>query len=121
MPVLTLLHKNLGLFNIDNLINKISGYVEKKIELVKLEIQEDMAVIAAKVVLMVIMGLLLLIFFLFLSLLLGIYINNVTNSKFVGFGIVAIIYFVIFLLLVFLKKPLKLEKRLEKYLVRFFN
>ena len=102
------------LFKLDNLIEHLSGYVEDKIALAKIEIKEELAVVAAKAIITIIMTLFLLFALLFASIVLGIYLSAVLGSYVFGFGAVCIFYILLFILLSFFKNHPKFNAWIEK-------
>lgn len=97
------------IFEIDKLIASVQGYVETKMELVKLDAKEEFQSVAAKffvLSLMVITGLMTL---LFLSIALSFFLNSLLESNSWGFLIVGALYLII-TILVFSNKERILEK-----------
>ena len=77
---------------LDHLMESVTGYVEARIELLKIEIREDVAKVLAKALMILIVVFLALIFLLFLSIGLAHYLNNFFEKSQVGYWIVAGIY-----------------------------
>ena len=77
---------------LDNLMENLSGYVEARIELLKIEIKEDVAKVLASALTITIVVFLASIFLLFLSIGLAHYLNNYFDKPEVGYWIVAGIY-----------------------------
>lgn len=98
---------------LDNLIANLSGYVETKAELIKMEIREDMARILSQGIVVITMIFFALIFLLFFSIGLAHFINTFFTYSFAGYFIVSGIYLAAFLgFFVFRKTILK---NFEKY------
>jgi hypothetical protein len=82
-----------------NLIENLMGYIDTRIDIIRLEIQEKMkaAMVGA------IHGMLLAFFglmsFLFVSIFLGLLLNHLLDSSFWGFGIIALFYVVVLIIL----------------------
>lgn len=98
---------------LDNLIANLSGYVETKAELIKIEIREDMARILSQGIVVVTMIFFALIFLLFFSIGLAQYINTFFTDSFAGYFIVSGIYLVAFLGFFVFRK--NIHKNFEKY------
>jgi hypothetical protein len=77
---------------LDNLMENLSGYVEARIELLKIEIKEDVAKVLAKALMITIVAFLAFIFLLFLSIGFAHYLNNFFEKEQIGYWIVAGIY-----------------------------
>lgn len=98
---------------LDNLIANLSGYVETKAELIKMEIREDMARILSQGIVVVTMIFFALIFLLFFSIGLAQYINTFFTDSFAGYFIVSGIYLVAFLGFFVFRKTI--HKNFENY------
>jgi len=90
-------------------------YIEARLQLVKVSAYEKLAKILSAFftgLILVIMFFVVLVAFIFF---LGAWLNEIFNSRFIGFAIVAVAYLVIFLLLLYSRKQL-----LEKYFTKIF-
>ena len=108
---------NKGLFKLlklDNLIEHLSGYVEDKIALVKIELKEELAVAIAKIIITIVMIIFVLFAILFASITLAVYLNKLLDSNLLGFGLVSIFYLVLFLFIFVAKKHPKLHRWIEE-------
>lgn len=79
----------------DSLIGNLKGYLDTRLDLVRLEVQEKAKqafVGAAHGVTMAVIGL---FFFLFLNLFLAFLLNDLLDSSFWGFGIIAGFYLIL--------------------------
>ena len=113
-----------GLFsflNFESLVDNLSGYVEKRIALFKIELKEDLALAAARFVVVLILSLSGFMLILFLSLGLAVLLNNVLQSSSMGFFIVAGFYVLIFLLFILLKNKSSMEESLQETFLKIFN
>lgn len=108
-----------GFLKIDKLANSIIGFVENRIELLKVEIREEAAETGAKLLILLIFGLLFLFFTVFLSFFLGSYLNGVLESQFWGFGIVAGFYLFLIIILFLIQKPANLKERIRNYITEY--
>lgn len=77
---------------LDNLMTHLTGYVEARIELLKVEIREETAKVLASAIVIIIVTFLALIFLLFLSVGLAHYLNTFFEHAHIGYWIVAGIY-----------------------------
>jgi len=107
-------------FKIDNLITNFSGYIESRISLFKMEMQEDVARVLAKSLVYAAMMFFAFLFLVFFSIGLAQYINHFFADSFAGYWIVAGIYLVLFLLFLILQKPIhaKIEKNFNEIFKR---
>ncbi len=77
------------------LVKNLIGFFETKIELIKLDIKEEFAIVLSKMLFFMILILLMFSTVLFGSLTLANYFNELYNSAFIGYGILSIIYLVL--------------------------
>ena len=82
------------LFKVDNLINNLTGYVESKVELLKMEVKEELARSLAKVVAYLSIAFILALFIVFLSIAVALELAGILGS-FAGFAIVAGVYLIV--------------------------
>ena len=92
------------LLQVDKLIENISGYIETRLELFKLDIQEGLAKILANLAFFSILLLLILIGLIFISMTISFYLNKALESSFLGFGIVALFYLLLLVLFILFSK-----------------
>jgi cobalamin biosynthesis protein CobD/CbiB len=107
------------MLKISHIIETVKGIIETRVELVKQEIQKQFVEILSRIILLILMGSLLLLVFLFLSLSLAFFLSQVTKSPYLGFLIVALIYFIGVILLFQTKDSLQIQKRTEGLLNNF--
>lgn len=103
----------LKLLKLDGLVGNLTGYVETRIELMKLEIKEEIAKSLAKVSVLVIVIASLSLFVLFFSVSIALLIGEHLGF-FEGFLIVSGFYFLIAVLVLLMRKSLSetMEKKL---------
>ncbi len=103
----------LKLLKLDGLVKNLTGYVETRIELVKLEIKEEIAKSLAKLSVLVIVIASLSLFVLFFSVSIALLIGEYLGF-FEGFLIVSGFYFMIAVLVLMMRKSLSetMEKKL---------
>lgn len=84
----------------DNLMGNLMGYLDTRIDLVRLEAQEKAKTAFVGTVHGVTLGLIGLLFFVFLNLFVALLLNDVLDSPYWGFGIVAGFYLVLLIIFV---------------------
>ncbi|AHJ99886.1 phage holin family protein [Hymenobacter swuensis] len=84
----------------DNLMGNLMGYLDTRIDLVRLEAQEKAKVAFVGTVHGVTLAAIGLLFFVFLNLFLALLLNDVLDSPYWGFGIVAAFYLVLLIVFV---------------------
>jgi hypothetical protein len=107
------------MLNIGEIIQTIKSIVETRVGLIKQEIQEEFVGILSRLMLLVIIGSLLLLTFLFLSLSLAFYISQVMQSPYLGFLIVALIYLVVVLILYMSRDSFRVQNKVSGSLKNF--
>lgn len=108
-------------FNFDSIIENLTGYVEQRIALFKIEMKEDLALGTARLFIYLILSLSLFMILLFLSIAGAVLLNKVLNSASIGFFIIAGVYLVIFAIFFFLKDASWMEKILKNKFLDIFN
>ncbi len=104
---------------LDNLIANLSGLVETRIELIKIEIREDIAKVLARALMILIVVILALIFLLFLSIGFAHYLNTIFEKSHVGYWIVAGIYGIPCLIFIIFRKSI--SHSMETHLVHMIK
>ena len=101
----------LKFLKLDGLIESLTGYVETRVELLKIEVREDIAKALAKLSFSIVLGFSFIVFLLFISIALALWVGE-SLGLVLGFTIVAVLYFLITLICIIFKKPIgrKLEK-----------
>ena len=99
-------------FKVDTLLSNLTGYVETRVELLKIEVKEDLAKSLAQVILYFLLVFLFALFIVFLSLAIGL-VLSARFGNFVGFSLVGVFYLLAGLILLLTRKSLisKLEKQ----------
>ncbi|HEY8937713.1 MAG TPA: phage holin family protein [Cyclobacteriaceae bacterium] len=101
----------LKFLKLEGFVNNLTGYLETRVELFKLEIREDIAKSVAKLSVYFVLTFSFIIFILFLSIAFALWIGE-SLGPIMGFVIMAGIYLVIAIVLLMLKDPI--SKNLEK-------
>ena len=83
----------------DSLIGNLTGYLDTRIDLVRLELQQKASAALVSAIHGVTLAMLGLLFIIFVSVFAGLVLNSVLDSTFWGFGVVAGFYLVLLLLL----------------------
>jgi uncharacterized membrane protein YqjE len=94
----------LKFLKLDNLVNNLTGYVEARINLMKVEIREDVAKTISRGMVMVALFFMGFLFLVFFSIGLAQFLNTFFEYGYAGYWIVAGIYGGFFLLLLLFKK-----------------
>jgi uncharacterized membrane protein YqjE len=103
---------------LDNLIDNVTGYVETKVEIVKVEVKEDLARGLGSAINYMIIAFVFALVILFLSLGIAFVLAN-KLGELPGFGIVALFYLIIGVVLLANRKAL--SNKLHKQLSENFN
>ena len=82
----------------DSLIGNLTGYLDTRIDLVRLELQQKVSSAFVGTIHGVTLALLGLLFLIFVSIFAGLALNDALNSDFWGFGIVAGFYLLLLVL-----------------------
>ncbi|WP_018476441.1 phage holin family protein [Pontibacter roseus] len=82
-----------------NLIENLTGYVDTRIDIIRLEIQEKLKASFVSTLHAVLLGFFGLMSVLFVSIFLGLLLNHLLDSSFWGFGIVALFYVAVLVIL----------------------
>jgi len=105
----------LKFFNLDGLINNATGYLEARIELVKLELKDDLARVISSIAVLAAIALLLFLFFLFISFTVAFVLAD-SLGMYTAFAIVAGFYFLLTVVLLIFKDSIsnKIETGIKK-------
>ncbi|MBO2008556.1 phage holin family protein [Hymenobacter negativus] len=82
----------------DSLIGNLTGYLDTRIDIVKLEIQQKVSTILVGTIHGAALAMLGLLFVIFVSIFAGLALNSALNSTYWGFGVVAGFYLVLLVL-----------------------
>jgi uncharacterized membrane protein YqjE len=105
---------------LDGLFNHLTGYVEARIELLKIEIREDIAKALANAMIYGVIFFFGFMFMAFFSVGLAHFLNRYFSQTYVGFAIVAGLYLVGFLIFMIFRKNIlqNFEKHLTELIKR---
>ena len=93
-----------NLFNIDQLIDHLIGFIETRFEIIKLEAKEESVKIIARLITMAVIVLFGTLFFIFFSLALAIFLNQVLDSNYLGFVVLAVFFFLLWMSVLIIKR-----------------
>ena len=94
----------------------LEQYVRDRIWLLKLQAGEKIGQVVSRLIILMVLGALAFFTILFLSVMLGMYLSEITGSLFIGFGIVAGLYLLLFFVLILARKWF--QKKLLDMIIR---
>jgi uncharacterized membrane protein YqjE len=107
------------LLRLDNLIDNLSGYLESRLELYKLEIREDLAKVLSKAIIYALMAMCGVLFLIFLSIGLAHFLNVYFASQYEGYWIVAGIYALALLVFIVFRKTV--NENFERHFIEMIK
>lgn len=104
---------------LDNLIQNLTGFVETKVELMKLEIKEDLAKGLSRVAVFIVVAFTFVLFIVFFSVALAFKLGE-SMGTFGGFAVVAAFYLLLAIVTFFSRETIfnKLEKELGEIMTK---
>ena len=93
-----------NLFNIDRLIDHLVGFLEIRFEILKLEAKEESVRVIAKLITIAVIVLFGTLFFIFFCVALAIFLNQVMQSAYMGFVILAAFFFLLWMSVLVIKR-----------------
>jgi len=84
----------------NNLIENLTGYIDTRIDIIRLEIQEKLKSAFVGTIHAVLLGFAAFMSLIFVNIFIGLLLNDLLDSYFWGFGIVALFYIVLLVILV---------------------
>lgn len=109
------------LLGLEALIDNLKGYIETKIELLKIEAQEKITTIITIFLVVFCIAIFGVLAFLFLNFGLAYYLNSLLKSEFLGFIILGSFYFIIMLFLIFSVSKGAIHKLIKKSVRGIFS
>jgi hypothetical protein len=94
-------NKFLNFFKFDGILDILKGYVDAKIKILKLDLQEKASNIIATVLFLMLLLFSFLMMLVFSSLALGHYLNTLFHSEFMGFAALALFYLLLMMIMAF--------------------
>ncbi|MEB2778786.1 phage holin family protein [Algoriphagus sp. C2-6-M1] len=101
------------------IIQTVKGILETKLDMVKLEIQDQVAGVLTRMIFLILMGGSLLLVLLFLSLSLAFFLSQYFESPYMGFLLVGLLYLAILLILFLLRNHDPTEEKMQSGMRRF--
>jgi uncharacterized membrane protein YqjE len=98
---------------LDGLVENLTGYVEARVKLLKLEVREEVARVVTQGLLLAVFMLIAFLMLVFISIAVALFINQYTAHSYVGFLTVAGLYLLVFILTFSFRK--QLHKKLEQH------
>jgi len=97
---------------IEELIDGVKSYASTNFEIVKLEVADRSSVLASKLLSKLFLGIILFMFLLFFSLGIGLFLTELLENNYLGFGIVAFFYLLLAIIFtlgrkIFLERPIR--------------
>ncbi|WP_299818601.1 phage holin family protein [uncultured Pontibacter sp.] len=83
-----------------NIMENLMGYIDTRIDIIRLEIQEKLKAALVNTIHAVLLGLVGFMCLIFVSIFLGLLLNHLLDSSFWGFGIVALFYVILLVVLI---------------------
>jgi uncharacterized membrane protein YqjE len=105
---------------LDNIVDSLTGYVESRVELVKIEIREDVARVLSHGIVYGAIMLFAFLFLMFFSVGLAQFLNTFFTAAYAGYWIVSGVYLVVFLIFVLFRKGINhnFEKHFSEMIKR---
>ena len=102
---------------LDAIIDNLTGLIETRIELAKIEMKEEIAKIGARIIAGVVLSFLLVMIIIFLSFSVATWLNSLLESTYWGYFIITGFYLVVFVLIIVLKAHIWLQQKIESGLI----
>ena len=101
---------------LDHFVENLTGYLETQAKLVKMEVRDEVAKVLAKGLVLITLLLFASLFLLFFSVGLAHYLNSFFLDAFIGYWIIAGIYFIPCFIFLLFRKPI--SAAIEKYFAK---
>jgi uncharacterized membrane protein YqjE len=102
---------------IDAIIENLTGLIEARMELAKLELKEEVAKAGARIIAGVVLAFLLVMIIIFVSITLATWLNYLLESMFFGYLIVTGFYLLVLGMLIAFKAHVWLQQKIEGMLI----
>jgi uncharacterized membrane protein YqjE len=103
---------------IDTIVENLTGLIEARLELVKIELKEELAKIGARVIAGVVFAFLAVMIIIFFNFWMANLLNSLIGSLWAGYAIVTGFYFLILILLIAFRVPKVLQEKIEDSLMQ---
>jgi hypothetical protein len=114
-------NKFLNFFKFDGILDVVKGYVDAKIQLLKLDVKEKASNIITTLLFMMLLLFSFLMMLVFASLALGHYLNTLFDSEFMGFALLALFYLVLVLIMAFNVTKGFLHRKIKNMMLGIMN
>ena len=105
--------------NVGEGMGYVGAYVKQEIETVKLDAAEKVSIASSNFITVLVLSAIGGLVWIFASISLGFYLGAIMGSDAVGFLLVAVLYFLVFILIYAFKKPL-ITDRIVRSVIRLF-
>ena len=102
---------------IDSIIEHLTGLIETRLELAKIELKEEVSKIAARVIALITLGFLAVMIVIFFSIWIAALLNSLIGSMWAGYGIVTGFYVLTLVLLIVFRVDIVLQSKIEDILI----
>ena len=102
---------------IDAIIEHLTGLIETRVELAKIEVKEEVSKIGARIIAGVVFAFLLVMIIIMFSIALAAWINVMLESGYWGYFIVTGFYLLTLILLIVFKVHIRLQQKMESLLI----
>ena len=106
---------------VEELTESVKNYINTNIELIKLQLTERISVVVPSLLSSLIMAMILLIFVLFISIVAGFYFSKLFGDFTLGFGIIAVFYLLLGIILLIGKKKIIENPLRDKIIKKIIN
>ena len=103
---------------IDAIIENLTGLIEARLELAKIEIKEEVAKTGARIITGIVLAFLAVMIVIFLSMSLATWLNYLLDSVYLGYVIVTGFYLLVLVLLIVFKVHVWLQQKIEAMLIQ---
>lgn len=118
MSLLSFIHKKLKM---DQIFESLTGYLEARIKLIRIEIKEEISESLARLIVFLLIGIFAIIAFVLISIGLSLWLGSLVESTFAGFFMLSLFYIFIVVGLVLLQKSDKLDNMSKILLNHIFT
>jgi hypothetical protein len=92
-------NKFLKFLKLDGLVDSLKGYIDAKLQMLKIDLEEKVSGIIASLFFVVLLAFCFIMMLIFLSLALGNYLNAIFNSSYLGFAVLGLFYLILVIIL----------------------
>jgi hypothetical protein len=92
-------NKFLKFFKLDGLLESLKGYIDARLQLLKLDLEEKASGIIASLFFVVLLAFCSIMMLIFLSLALGNYLNSLFGNSYLGFAALGLFYLILVIVL----------------------